>query len=101
MKTTIITALLLLAMASGAVGQEKWEYAILQYRSFNLDKPKIIINHHDKIEEITIENGEYESALIKEVNKLAQEGWEVYNTTDFFHDFLVRGVTYYLKRKKQ
>lgn len=76
LKTTIITALLMLAMVSCTVAQEKWEYAAV----YNINFKTVVVNASN-IERIAVEKGtDFEVAVLQKVQSMNKEGWEVYNT---------------------
>lgn len=99
-KTTIITALLLLAMVSGAVAQEKWEYAIIRYTCVGKDYS---ISFSDE-SGLKSQNGKSTTAayydlshLIKYLNELSFQGWEVHSTGN---NDSAGEIIYHLRKKK-
>ncbi|MES2619799.1 MAG: hypothetical protein V4615_03030 [Bacteroidota bacterium] len=97
LKTTIITALLLLAIVSGAVAQEKYDFAVVSYTLLP-KKVRISING-----EFTAKGGEgskdlYDfSPVLREVADMQEKGWEVFNTYGMEGASLV----FILRKKKQ
>jgi hypothetical protein len=95
LKTTIVTALLLIASVSGLVAQDKYDLIMAWV---DPSKPLIHIVQND-VEAKTIETGkkildmqgQYQR-LLSEISKLTAQGWEIINVSQY---------TYYLKRKRQ
>jgi len=82
---TIVTMLLVLAAFSGLKAQDKYDLAVVGYR-YDTPKNHIYISiNGEKSEQIDVEREELEgniwgvsmNPLIKRVNKMQNEGWEV------------------------
>ena len=85
MKTTIVTMLLMLAAFSGLKAQDKYDLAVVGYR-YDTPKSHIYISiNGEKAEQYDVEREELEgnlwgvsmNPLIKKVNKMQNDGWEV------------------------
>ena len=101
LKTTIITALLMFAAVSGAVAQEKWEYAMI----FIDPGGKLLIHKVNNTEHQSIKleskfNNFYGQTqeLLNQVSKATDEGWEVINASASTN---ISINIFYLKRKKK
>jgi len=105
LKTTIITVLLLLAMAGGAVAQEKWEYATVTFCPPGLPTSRglyvsISGKEFDKIE-VRKEDAKsliYDNTFcLNYIQKMTSEqGWRVISSSIHSTDALV----FVLERKK-
>ncbi len=98
-KTTLL-ALLLLLCTNLLMAQTKYEHAVLKYIPV-LGVSKIIISYANdtKIIDLTKEDKKpdfNESVAQKQLNKMSEDGWEVYNTTNSN----LESSFYYLKRRK-
>ncbi|MBS1684149.1 MAG: hypothetical protein JSS76_05310 [Bacteroidetes bacterium] len=107
MKTVklLVAVIFLMTISIGAQAQDKYEYATVSYRcgSF-LSKGTISISQQGKYETIEFklsEGGVFDNftPVIEVVNKLSQEGWEVYGTTIAVSDKYPTTL-YYLRKKK-
>jgi hypothetical protein len=101
-KTTIITALLLLAMVSSAVAQEKWDIASVQY--FYMAKYFIAVSiNGEQYEEYEVDKassqGKYWgwdlNPVLKKLNEMQDKGWEIYST-----DRDANVYSFHLRKKK-
>jgi hypothetical protein len=97
LKTTIITALLLFASVSGLVAQDKQEYGMITAQYYQLT----ITTGIETVVTKATKGEDFEIAQMKALNKMASEGWEVYNTTEQYDAQNGRVVarTFFLKRK--
>jgi hypothetical protein len=100
LKTTMITALLVLAMVSGAMAQEKWEFAIIRYTAIQKDYS---ISYSDE-SGLKSQNGKATTAayydlshLVRYLNELSSQGWEVYSTGN---NETAGEIIYHLRKKK-
>ncbi len=91
-KSLLLTAILSLLIVSGAWAQEKYEYAIVKIATLN----EINFVTADNIESIKTQSSQIDKDVIKKVNELSNQGWEVYNTTASNSVFII----YYLRKKK-
>jgi hypothetical protein len=94
--TILLTALLLMASVSSLVAQDKYEYAIVSL----FDITRLAITKHTTEYLAYPKGSDIASELIKKVEEMSKEGWEVHNTVASFteHGF-VNGHIYYLRRK--
>jgi|ERR1043165_2662290 hypothetical protein len=103
-KSSILTVVLSLFLASGLLAQEKsitekYEYATVRGNwGGNCINSKVIftIAGNQEIVSSTVKDGEKD--LLKKVNDLSNEGWEVYNNTAL--EGSCAYATYYLRKKK-
>lgn len=107
MKTVkvFIAVIFIMTLSLGVKAQDKYEYATVSYRcgSF-LSKGTISVSRQGKFETTEFklsEGGVFDNftPVIEVVNKMSQEGWEVYNTTIAVSDKYPTTL-YYLKKKK-
>ena len=84
-KTTIVTAMLVLAGAGILSAQDKYDLAVLSYQ-YDTPKPHIVSSiNGDKFEVVDIEKDELQgrvwgismNPIIKRANKMQNEGWEL------------------------
>ena len=85
MKTTIVTMLLVLGSLTGLIAQEKYDLAVVGYR-YDTPKSQIYISiNGEKSDQYDVERDQLEgkiwgvsmNPLIKAVNKMQDQGWEV------------------------
>lgn len=100
MTTKIKTALLILfflfAMLTGVQAQDKYEFAVAS----TFDITRLAVTKHTT-EYLTFQKGlDPFGELIKKVEEMSKEGWEVYNSIPcFIQNGSVNGHVYYLRRK--
>jgi hypothetical protein len=97
LKTTMIAALLMLAAVGEVVAQERWEFATVR-STFGYSS--IVFTTAENQEVIPTKPKENEKELIKKVNDLSLQGWEVFNTTDASGGSADIIKSYYLRKKK-
>jgi len=85
MKTIIITTMLVLGLITGLLAQDKYDLAVVGYR-YDTPKSQIYISiNGDKSEQYDVERDQLDgklwgvsmNPLIKAVNKMQDQGWEV------------------------
>lgn len=95
MKTTLFTLIFLFVLATSVHAQDKYEYAIVNQE---LNYIEITTNTYQQIKIAKGENKNVE--LIKKVQEMESERWEVFNTavtiTGSIHYHF-----FYLRRKKE
>ncbi|MBS1624906.1 MAG: hypothetical protein JST83_12850 [Bacteroidetes bacterium] len=107
MKTVkiLVAVIFIMAISLGVNAQDKYEYATVSYSPVMvLSKGKISISKQGTFEvsEFKLTEGSVYDNLtpvIEVVNKLSQEGWEVYGTTTTVGERTP--FTYYYLRKKK
>ena len=106
-KTTFLTAFLFLLLLTGLQAQDKYEYTVITYTP-RLKLMEISINGkiYRKIDvpKDKIQGDGDVNAALEEINKMTDEGWELFDTGNttftttngpFFYSF-----TFYLRKKK-
>lgn len=107
-KSLLLTVILSLLLVSGAWAQEKYEYAIVEYRPFGYSGGQnSYVSKQDSYEIIPDEKSEYKdftyfSPLLKVISKMGSEGWEVFSTTAVpgTGSIATSRQFYYLRKKK-
>lgn len=103
LKTTIITALLMLAMASGAVAQEKYEYAAVAYSYGTI----VISIGGKEVKTVTVQKEETMpdkknlNPALKQLQELSDNGWEWFNSSESLENSGFLHYHFYLRKKKQ
>jgi hypothetical protein len=90
LKTTMIAALLMLAAVGEVVAQEKYEFAIV----CNYGTDLTIAKHSTEVIHLP-KGSDAWGELIKKVEAMNKDGWEVYNSTSSDNV----SHAYYLRRK--
>jgi hypothetical protein len=95
LKTTMIAALLMLAAVGEVVAQEKWEYSIV-----GIENLKVVVTGQNK-EKFPIEKAlDFDVAVMRKVQEMAKEGWEVVNAAPTFgSQGTISFHVFYLRRK--
>lgn len=103
MKKSIVTvvAFMLFALASlQSMAQDKHQYAIVRlYTPFRggFGSVSMTISTHDGTTDLPVDKAEKVASLIKYVESMEAQGWEVYNTAESASDGGTL-VTYFLKK---
>ena len=99
-RTTLITGLFFFAMLTGLQAQEKYEFAIIRYTAILKDYS---ISYSDE-SGLKSQNGKATTAayhdlshLVKYLNELSSQGWEVYSTGN---NDSAGEIIYHLRKKK-
>lgn len=104
MKKSILTILVVVCGMLTMRAQDKYEYASVVYVAKGFGGARVSISKEGSFEQVnvTIKDGvmaENLSPVIEIVNKMAREGWEVYQ-----NNTMVAGavqIYYYLRKKKE
>lgn len=97
MKIKILLFGLFLIASLGLKAQEKYEYATLRSNGYDA----LSYTTTEKSEKIKVDSKENELALVKKVNELNEEGWELFLVSETGKGANVLfEKTYYLRRKK-
>lgn len=95
----ILPLILLIACALPSIAQTQYEHAVISYNS-NEKSVYITINDKEFLEKKITSKEKIHYCdfrhLLREVNGMTEQGWEVYQTTN-----IGAGTNYFLKRKKQ
>lgn len=102
-KSLLLTAIFSLLLVSGALAQEKYEYAIVKQSG-----ALFTVSTKEKAEQFKHERGEdLYVTLLKKVSELNDMGWEVYNNTETtfsspngINSPFNSNMTFYLRKKK-
>lgn len=98
MKTTLFTLFILFVLTTSLHAQDKYEYAIVNQ---DLNYGNFIEITTNTYEQIKIAKGENKNLeLIKIIEKMDSEGWEVFNTT-VTPIGIIPHHCFYLRRKKE
>lgn len=108
-KTTLLTCLFIFGLLTGLQAQDKYEYAIISYAP-TMNNITISISGNDfktvdVDKSIKVKDRNFNPALI-EVNKLCDNGWELFNTeatgmTDGVNYAVnIPNYIFYLRKKK-
>ena len=95
-KSSILTVILSLFLASGLLAQDKYEYAIVEVRGF-----KIAVATSGEVQTYPYK-GDTDVELLKKVEELTQQGWELFNTTTISSNVAttIGSHIFYLRKKK-
>lgn len=93
-KSLILTITLSLFALSGLLAQEKYEFALVKIQGI---KVIVVSSANDKAQTFEIGKEDFEVALVKKVETLNQQGWELFNTS---FDSNQGHTVYYLRKKK-
>ncbi|HLP51202.1 MAG TPA: hypothetical protein VK154_09990 [Chitinophagales bacterium] len=98
LKSLILTICLSLFALSGLLAQDKYEqyeYAVVEYASV----AKISVTTNSGVKETTYSKGQTaEVELVKKIEEMSKEGWEVYNVNH--QGPTISPSIYYLRKKK-
>lgn len=95
LKSLFLTSLLTLLFIGGVVAQDKYEYATVAIRGYNVTVIKAT-----EVNTFPIPKGvDFDKEQIKKVEELNQEGWELFNTTTTAVGSYV-SYQFYLRKKK-
>jgi len=93
-KLLVITTLLIVNI--GLKAQDRYEYAIVQGGDVFINKITVITSSDEEIVE-TPKDSKRKVELIKKVEELEKQGWEVFNTALSSGTFI--GHYFYMRRK--
>ncbi len=102
LKNLIAVTLLFFVFSYAASAQEKYSYATV-----TLTGQVLSVSTENDFTETKINKDDFKKSafgtdfgpLLKKVNEMGKEGWEVYNNTDLSFMQGVHIITYYLKKK--
>jgi hypothetical protein len=108
-KTTLLTVICLFGLLTGIQAQDKYEFAILSYSPYHQNITISIGSQKYEVVEVN-ENNKLKdrnfNAVLAEVNKLQDQGWELFNTqttgmgTDMNINFNTSNYVFYMRKKK-
>ncbi len=110
LKSFVVTGAILIAGMSSIKAQDKYDLAVVSYQ-YDTPKPHIVFSiNGDKFETQDVEKDELQgkvwgismNPIIKRVNKMQNEGWEVVGGLEYSYN-VSTGVTqmYYNLKKKR
>jgi hypothetical protein len=95
LKSLLLTFALTLFAVSGLLAQDKYEYATVAIRGYN-----VAVIKATEVNTFPIPKGvDFDKEQIKKVEELNQEGWELFNTTTTAVGSYV-SYQFYLRKKK-
>jgi hypothetical protein len=93
LKSVFLTSLLTLLFIGGVVAQDKYEFATVKLRGVKIE---VATSANSSSQVFELGKDDFEVAIIRKVEEMNQQGWEVYNVTYAS----VGASVYYLRRKK-
>lgn len=106
LKTTLLAFVLLLSV-DAVMAQVKYDYAIIRFRDYG---STVYVTINDKVQEVEVPKDEVKqnrliamspAFALREVNRLEDEGWELYDNTIATLDTGSLTYVFYMRRKEQ
>lgn len=106
LKTTLLAFVLLLSV-DAVMAQAKYDYAVIRFRDYG---NTVYLTINDKVLEVAVPKEEVKenrslafspAFALREVNRLEDEGWELYDNTIATLDTGSLTYVFYMRRKEQ